>query len=145
MELANVVLKYGIEVAVMALVTILLVGIVKVIFKNQFAKLAKGNAKPIYEVLVMFFVDVVVAIWTVIKVYALKWSEFNYEEALVNLSLTYAAVKVLYPLYENFKIRDLLQLIGRAILSSANKHKSNNATSTAVTTSKKNNDGTWLQ
>ncbi len=99
------VLEYGVEIVVIALVAIMIVGLFKSLLHNQLEKIEKANRKPIYEITSMIVVVILAIVWILIggggtiELYAAK------------ILASYGAMKVMYPLYENFKIRDLVQLI----------------------------------
>lgn len=99
------VLEYGIEIVVLALVSIAVVGALKSLLRKQLEKIEKPNRKPIYEIASM----VVVALLTVGWVFTHGGGSF--ELYMSKILASYGAMKVMYPLYENFKIRDLLHLI----------------------------------
>ena len=109
MDLGVLVLEYGIEVVVLAMVSILLVGILKVLFKGQLEKIEKTNRKPIYEIASILIVSLLSVIWILISEGA------GLEIYATKILASYGAMKVMYPLYENFKIRDLVQLIGKLL------------------------------
>lgn len=109
MEVGYLVLEYGFEVVLIALVSILLVGSGKIAFKKPLEKIEKGNRKIVYEIASIIIVAVLSVLWVLLNgggafpVYATK------------ILAAYGGMKVIYPLYENFKIRDLVQLIGKLI------------------------------
>jgi hypothetical protein len=109
MELGTLVLEYGVEVVLISLITILLVGVVKIAFKKQLDKVAKANRKVIYEVASIVIVVLLTVGWVAIS------GGGAFELYMTKILASYGGMKVMYPLYENFKIRDLLQLIGKLI------------------------------
>lgn len=109
MELGTLVLEYGVESVLIALITILLVGVVKIAFKNQLDKVAKENRKVIYEVASIVIVVLLTVGWVAIS------GGGAFELYMTKILASYGGMKVMYPLYENFKIRDLLQLIVKII------------------------------
>ena len=109
MELGTLVLEYGVEVVLISLITIMLVGVVKIAFKKQLEKIEKANRKPIYEITSMIVVVVLAVVWTLIS------GGGAFELYMTKILASYGGMKVMYPLYENFKIRDLVQLIGKLI------------------------------
>ena len=109
MELGTLVLEYGVEVVLIALITILLVGVVKIAFKKQLDKVAKENRKVIYEVASIVIVVLLTVVWVAIS------GGGAFELYMTKILASYGGMKVMYPLYENFKIRDLVQLIGKLI------------------------------
>lgn len=111
--------QYGLEVSLIAFATIFLVGVFKLILKRPLEKIEKTNRKPIYETLSIVFAFGLTAAWLAVRVawFHMPVDPFSWKlvaEAGVGV---YAAVKVMYPLYENYKLRDLLQIIGRWMLS----------------------------
>ena len=103
------VLEYGFEVVLIALLAILIVGVAKIIFKDKLEKISKTNRKAVYEITSMVVVCILTVGWILISGGA---------EATVyvaKLLASYGAMKVMYPLYENFRIRDLVQLIGKLL------------------------------
>lgn len=109
MELGTLVLEYGVEVVLISLITILLVGVVKIAFKKQLDKVAKENRKVIYEVASIVIVVLLTVGWVAIS------GGGAFELYMTKILASYGGMKVMYPLYENFKIRDLVQLIGKLI------------------------------
>jgi hypothetical protein len=109
MELGTLVLEYGVESVLIALITILLVGVVKIAFKNQLDKVAKENRKVIYEVASIVIVVLLTVGWVAIS------GGGAFELYMTKILASYGGMKVMYPLYENFKIRDLFQLIVKII------------------------------
>lgn len=109
MELGTLVLEYGVEVVLISLITILLVGVVKIAFKKQLDKVAKANRKVIYEVASIVIVVLLTVGWVAIS------GGGAFELYMTKILASYGGMKVMYPLYENFKIRDLVQLIGKLI------------------------------
>lgn len=99
------VLEYGIEIVVLALVAIAVVGALKSLFHEQLEKIEKANRKPIYEITSMIVVVVLAVGWILIS------GGGTVELYMSKILASYGAMKVMYPLYENFKIRDLVQLI----------------------------------
>lgn len=111
--------QYGVEVSLIAFAAIFLVGVFKIILKRPLEKIEKVNRKPIYEALSIVFAFGLTAAWLAVRVawFHMPVDPFSWKlvgEAGVGV---YAAVKVMYPLYENFRLRDLLQIIGRWMLS----------------------------
>ena len=141
MEIVEIITKYGLEVGLIALVSIFLVGLVKLIFTKPLKKIEKSNRKPLYEVLSMLFAYGLSAAWLAVRVawFGLDLPAFSWELVLSTGSMVYVTVKVLYPLYENYKIRDFFQLIGRWVLSWFKK-KTPTKTATAQDTTNSNNN-----
>ena len=109
MELGTLVLEYGVEIVLIALITILLVGVIKIAFKKQLDKVAKANHKVIYEVASIVIVVLLTVGWVAIM------GGGAFELYMTKILASYGGMKVMYPLYENFKLRDLLQLIAKMI------------------------------
>lgn len=103
------VLEYGIEIVVIALVAIMMVGLLKSLLRKQLEKIEKANRKPIYEITSMIIVVVLTVVWVLIS------GGRTIELYIAKILASYGAMKVMYPLYENFKVRDLVQLIGKLI------------------------------
>lgn len=99
------VLEYGIEIVVLALVSIAVVGALKSLFRKQLEKIEKSNRKPIYEIASMIVVALLTVVWILVS------GGGTVELYMSKILASYGAMKVMYPLYENFKIRDLVQLI----------------------------------
>lgn len=119
MELLDFILKYGAEVALIAFASIFLVGVIKVAFKKPLEKIEKANRKPIYEALSIVFAYALTTAWLAVRVawFHMPVDPFSWELVAEKGSIVYIAVKVMYPLYENFKLRDFFQLIGRWVLT----------------------------
>lgn len=103
------VLEYGIEIVVIALVAIMIVGLFKSLLHKQLEKIEKTNRKPIYEITSMVVVLLLAVVWILIS------GGGTIELYIAKILASYGAMKVMYPLYENFKIRDLVQLIGKLL------------------------------
>lgn len=99
------VLEYGIEIVLLALISIAVVGVLKSLLHKQLEKIEKANRKPIYEITSMIVVALLTVVWILIS------GGGNIELYLSKILASYGAMKVVYPLYENFKVRDLVQLI----------------------------------
>lgn len=99
------VLEYGIEIVVIALMSIIIVGLFKSLFRSQLEKIEKANRKPIYEIASMIAVVLLTVVWILIR------GGGSIELYATKILAAYGAMKVMYPLYENFKIRDLVHLI----------------------------------
>lgn len=111
--------QYGAEVALIAFASIFMVGVFKLILKKPLEKIEKSNRKPIYEALSIIISFGLTAAWLAVRVawFHMPVDPFSWKlvgEAGVGV---YAAMKVMYPLYENFKLRDLLQIAGTWVLS----------------------------
>lgn len=119
MELLDFILKYGAEVALIAFASIFLVGVIKLVFKKPLEKIEKANRKPIYEALSIVFAYALTTAWLAVRVawFHMPVDPFSWALVAEKGSIVYIAVKVMYPLYENFKLRDFFQLIGRWVLT----------------------------
>lgn len=140
MELLDFILKYGAEVALIAFASIFLVGVIKLVFKKPLEKIEKANRKPIYEALSIVFAYALTTAWLAVRVawFHMPVDPFSWALVAEKGSIVYVAVKVMYPLYENFKIRDFFHLIGRWVLSWFKKKAD---TKTASTEDKNNTSG----
>lgn len=107
--IGEVVRQYGIAIAVLGALSVALVGVFKISFKKEFEKLSKEHRKIAYEAmsigasLFMAGMHFLLTGGTSALVY--------FEEA----GATYAAAKVLYPLYENFRLRDAVQFVMKKV------------------------------
>lgn len=106
----ELIIRYGLEVALISVSAIFVVGCFKLIFKKQFAKIEKGSCKTVYETLSIVVAFGLTALWLAVGKKCFDWAMFGKEGALV-----YSATKVAYSLYENFKLRDLFQVIGKTV------------------------------
>lgn len=111
--------QYGLEVALIAFATIFLVGVFKLILNKPLEKIKKADRKPIYETFSIVFAFGLTAAWLAVRVswFHMPLDPFSWKLVAEAGIGVYAAVKVMYPLYENYKLRDLLQIIGRWVLS----------------------------
>lgn len=124
-QLWNFVYQYGLEITMLAFVTIFIVGIVKISFKDYFTKINKNVKKAIYETVSVVLAYGLTIIWMYAKV---NWLGINGEEfelitSLKSASATLLAVKVMYPVYENFGIRELFKMFGNFVVSLIKKEK----------------------
>lgn len=131
--LFNLVTTYGVPMLIIACTTILLIGILK--YFDVFRKVPKDNRKPIYYILTYLFVFGITAAY-----YAIVKQPFTDYVAFSIAAGT--AVNILYPLYENLKLRDLLGIIGNFIVSKVAKKqvtaaKENKTNAKAESNSKK--------
>lgn len=114
MDLSGFLVEYGFTLTVLALAIILLIGLFKIVAKKLLDKIEKENRKPIYELLTMILVILLTVLWIIIEPQisgvAMLWNEF-----LPRALSLYSVVKVMYPVYENFKLRDLVHLLGDAV------------------------------
>lgn len=123
MTFTDFVAKYGIEVTILAALSIFMVGLLKVTLSKALEKIDKPNRKPLYELLSIVFAFGLTALWLVVKapVFGMEAVPFTFEAVATLGSSVYVVVKVMYPLYENLRLRDLLQLIGNGILDAMKK------------------------
>ena len=105
--LAEVLNNYGLVVVLFACATIFLIGVLK--YFNAFRKVEKSNRKPIYLSLTYVFAFGLSAIY--FGIYGL---DFNNYIAFATIIATTSSL--LYPLYENLKLRDLLAILGNFII-----------------------------
>ena len=117
--------KYGTVPALTGLVVIFLIGCIKLIFKKPLEKIDKANRKPIYEVLSLVFSYGLAALWILVRAkwFGIAGDPFSWNGVVITGSSVYVAVKVMYPLYENLRLRDLVQLIGKAFVNLFKKKK----------------------
>ena len=116
-QLYKFIAAYGIEIVLIAVATILLVGIVKLIFKAKLEKVNKTGRKTLYEILSVTFTLLATSTWLAIKTYALHWTAvpMTLEATLQVAATVNIVVKVMYPIYENYGLRKLLQVVLSAI------------------------------
>lgn len=105
--LYTIVTKYGISALIIACITIFLIGILK--YFNVFSKVPKDNRKPIYYVLNYVFVFAITAAY-----YGIFKLGFN--DYVAYAFVVASAVNLLYPIYENLKLRDLFKIIGNFVV-----------------------------
>lgn len=99
--------KYGLQVLIIACVTIFLIGILK--YFEVFRKIEKSNRKPIYLILTYAFAFGLTAGYY--GVYNLDFANYPAYALMVA-----TATSLIYPLYENLKLRDLLAVLGGFII-----------------------------
>lgn len=105
--LYTIVTKYGVSALVIACITIFLIGVLK--YFDVFKKVPKDNRKPIYYVLNYVFVFAITAAYYGIF-------KLNFNDYVAYAFVVASAVNLLYPIYENLKLRDLFKLIGNFIV-----------------------------
>lgn len=115
--LYTIVTKYGISALIIACITIFLIGILK--YFNVFGKVPKDNRKPIYYVLNYVFVFAITAAYYGIF-------KLNFNDYVAYAFVVASAVNLLYPIYENLKLRDLFQIIGNFIVKVVAKNQVEN-------------------
>lgn len=103
--IGEVVSQYGIAIAVLGALSVALVGLLKISFKKELAKLSKENRKITYEAMSIGSSLLMAGICFLLT--GGKSAELYFQEA----AMTYAVAKVLYPLYENFRLRDVVQFV----------------------------------
>lgn len=115
MNLEGFVVEYGLELTILAFIIIMLIGVLKIAGKKLLEKVTKENRKPMYEATTIVLVILLVVLWIVVEpsIYggAMLWNEF-----LARALALYSLVKVMYPIYENFKLRDLVRLLGKMFI-----------------------------
>ena len=136
MEINEVLMTYGLQSTCVALVVILIIGIIKVIFKKRLDELGSGKTKPIYESLSIILAYGLTASWIALAVYVfhLRDDVYSWDVCIQEGTVAYAVVKVLYPLYENYHVRDFLAMIGKAIVSIFTKKKASLETTSVKAT-----------
>lgn len=97
--------EYGIQAAVIALISIVIVGIVKMVFKKKLEALGAEKCKAVYQLTVTLLVYAVTAIWI-----RLGGSSIDPVEWLREGTFAYAASQVMYPVYENYHLRDFVEM-----------------------------------
>lgn len=103
--IGEVVSQYGIAIAVLGALSVALVGLLKISFKKELAKLSKENRKITYEAMSIGASLLMAGICFLLT--GGNSAELYFQEA----GMTYAVAKVLYPLYENFRLRDVVQFV----------------------------------
>lgn len=118
-QLWGFVQQYGAEVALLAFATIFIVGVLKVIFKKGFASMNSNVKKAIYETVSVVFAYGLTTLWMYAKVawFGMSAVPFDWSLTLKAASATLLAVKVMYPVYENYGIRALVRLLGNFVAS----------------------------
>ena len=139
MEFENVIETYGAEASVIALVVIMLIGFVKMIFKKRLAELGASVTKPIYESMSIILAYGLTALWLVISAYQLhmRSTNFVWQDFMSAGSMSYVVVKVIYPLYENYHVRDFVIMIGKTLMSIGSKKNSSASNVASAETSGK--------
>ena len=118
-QLWTFVQQYGIEITGLAFTTIFMVGVIKLVFKKPLAKVDKNGRKAIYEVTSMILMYGLTALWIYARVAWFHISDAAFDMNLVikTAGTAYVVVKVMYPLYENLGLRQLLRILGNFVLS----------------------------
>ena len=94
---------FGWQLALIALVGIILLGVLK--YANVFSKIEKENRKPIYLVISVSFSLIASAVYLLI----VKSFEINY---FITISVAvYALNQTMYAVYETTKLKDLIAKI----------------------------------
>lgn len=126
-QLYRFMVMYGPEIVLIAAATILLVGIVKLIFKTKLEKVNKTGRKTIYEALSVSFTLVATVGWLLLKQYAfnLTTTPMTLESTLKVAATVNIVVKVMYPIYENYGLRELMRTVISAIFDKKKKDKEN--------------------
>ena len=112
-QLYRFIIVYGPEIVLIAATTILLVGIVKLIFKTKLEKVNKTGRKTIYEVLSASFTLIATVGWLLLKQYVfnLTTTPMTLESILKVAATVNIVVKVMYPIYENYGLRELMRTV----------------------------------
>ena len=97
--------EYGIQAAVIALISIVIVGIIKLVFKKKLEALGAAKCKTVYQLTVTFLVYALTALWI-----RLGGHQVDPVEWLREGTLAYAASQVMYPVYENYHLRDFVEM-----------------------------------
>lgn len=105
--LVTIVTKYGLPALLLGAITIFLIGVLK--YFDVFRKIPKDNRKPIYLVLNYIIVFALTAAYY--GIFKLRFTDY------VSYAFVVATVvNLLYPIYENLKIREFFGAIGRFIV-----------------------------
>lgn len=99
--------NHGLPVLLIACATIFIIGVLK--YFEVFRKIEKSNRKPIYLILTYAFAFGLTAGYY--GVYNLDFANYPAYAFMVS-----TATSLIYPLYENLKLRDLLAIIGNFII-----------------------------
>ena len=97
--------EYGIQAAVIALISIIVVGIVKLVFKKKLEALGAAKCKTVYQLTVTVVVYAATALWIRLSGYPIDPVEWLKEG-----TVAYAASQVMYPVYENYHLRDFVEM-----------------------------------
>ena len=97
--------EYGIQAAVVALISICVVGVVKIVFKKKLEALGAKKCKAVYQLTVTFVVYAATAIWICLSGYPIDPAQWLREG-----TVAYAASQVMYPVYENYQLRDFVKM-----------------------------------
>lgn len=107
MGLEQLILHYGIEVMFIAIIAIILIGVVKILFKRKLENTAKQKKKVLYQMLGIVFTVLLVSLFNTIPI---AWGiAFDFKIYTAKLITSYAAMKVIYPIYENYGLRELFK------------------------------------
>ena len=98
-------IEYGIQAAVIALISIVVVGIVKLVFKKKLEQLGAAKCKAVYQLTLTFAVYAATAIWIRLGGHTIAPVEWLKEG-----TVAYAASQVMYPVYENYHLRDFVEM-----------------------------------
>lgn len=98
-------IEYGIQAAVIALISIVVVGIVKLVFKKKLEQLGAAKCKAVYQLTLTFAVYAATAIWIRLGGHTIALVEWLKEG-----TVAYAASQVMYPVYENYHLRDFVEM-----------------------------------
>lgn len=126
-QLHNFMMVYGLEIILIALATVIMVGVVKIIFKKKLATVNKTGRKTIYEVLSVLFALIATAGWLLLKQYVfnLTTTPMTLESTLKVAATVSIVVKVMYPIYENYGLRALMRAVISAIFDKKKKDEEN--------------------
>lgn len=100
---------YGLAVTLLGALAVILTGVLKLVFAKRLDAIDKDKRKAIYETLCIALSAVLALIYFLVS--KGSGAQLYWQEAIA----VYAAAKILYPLYENFRVRDLVRfLLGKA-------------------------------
>lgn len=97
--------QYGLAATLLGILTIFLTGVVKLVFKKRLDTLSKETRKALYEGVCIAFAALSALVY--FSITRGGGADLYWQEA----AATYAVAKILYPLYENFRLRDLLKYL----------------------------------
>lgn len=105
--------QYGWQLTLIAVAGIVILGILK--YSNAFSKIEKENRKPVY-----LCISVGLSVGGS-AVYLLVINEFSVGALVAIATAIYALNQTLYSVYENTKLRDLLETVAQKLIDFFNK------------------------
>lgn len=124
MELLQFIGTYGLETTIIAFCVIIIIGMVKLFFRKLLEKVSAENKKVLYEVLSLALSVGITALWIAVRTpwFGIEAPAFSGEVLVQQAMLTIAVVHVMYPLYENLRLRDLFQMLLDLIVKKGEKN-----------------------